>query len=153
MDAPTTTIQDETNVRVTWVAADANSDPLDAYEILILASDGVTYEEETSDCDGSDAGPLTNNYCDIAMANLRASPFNLAQGDTVIARVRAHNSIGWGSSSTDTDTATAAIIEDVPHQLATPTRGEATTVAQVEVEWVALTGDETGGNTVDSYHL
>lgn len=85
MDAPTTVIQDETNVRVEWVAADANSDPLDEYEILILASDGVTYAEETTSCVGSDSGPLTNSYCDIPLANLRASPFNLAQGDSVIA--------------------------------------------------------------------
>ena len=34
MAAPTTAVQDVLNIRVAWVAADANSDPLIAYEIL-----------------------------------------------------------------------------------------------------------------------
>lgn len=37
--------------------------------------------------------------------------------------------------------------------MATPTRGGATSVSQVQVEWIALSGDETGGNTVDSYNV
>ena len=113
------------------MAADANSDPLSAYEILILTSDGITFSEETSACDGSASGPLTNNYCDIPMATLRASPFNLAQGAAIVARIRAQNSIGWGAFSYDTETASAAILEDVPHQLPAPSRGAATSVSQV----------------------
>jgi hypothetical protein len=77
MDAPTTTKQDDVNVRIGWEAADSNSDPLDAYEIMILTSDGVTYAEESVSCDGSTSDPITNNYCDVPMANLRASPFYL----------------------------------------------------------------------------
>jgi hypothetical protein len=41
----------------------------------------------------------------------------------------------------------------VPHQIGIPTRGDATTIAQIEAEWTALTGDETGGSAVDSYQL
>lgn len=131
MAAPTTAVQDAVNIRVAWGAADANSDPLIAYEILILTSDGVTFAEETSSCDGSTSGPLTSNYCDIPMATLRASPFNLAQGAAIVARIRAENSIGWGPVSYDTETASAALLEDVPHQLPAPLRGAATSVSQV----------------------
>ena len=115
MDAPTTTKENEIYVRIAWSAADSNSDPLDAYEIMILTSDGTTYAQELVSCDGSSSDPIANNYCDVPMASLRAAPFNLAQGDSVIAKIRAHNSIGWGISSYDADSITAAIIEDVPH--------------------------------------
>jgi hypothetical protein len=52
MPAPTTSIQDAVNVRVAWEAADANSDPLDAYEVLIATSSG-DFLTELTDCDGS----------------------------------------------------------------------------------------------------
>ena len=32
-------------------------------------------------------------------------------------------------------------------------RGPATSTTQIEAEWSALTGHETGGATIDSYHL
>jgi len=60
MLAPTTAISSAVNVRVAWVAADANSDPLDAYEVLIATKAG-TFVAELTDCDGSTAGPLSNN--------------------------------------------------------------------------------------------
>ena len=153
MAATTTAVRDLVNIRVGWVAADANSDPLAAYEVLILTGDGVTFAEDTTTCDGSSTGPLTNNYCDIPMATLRAPPFNLAQGAAVIARIRAQNSIGWGATSYDTETAGAAVLEDVPHQLPAPSRGAATSVSQVEAEWAALVGEQTGGNAIESYQL
>jgi hypothetical protein len=131
MGTPTTTVQDVVNIRVAWVAADANSDPLVAYEILILTSDGTTFATDTTTCDGSTSGPLANNFCDIPMATLRDSPFNLAQGAAIVARIRAQNSIGWGAFSYDTETTSAAILEDVPHQLPAPSRGAATSVSQV----------------------
>ena len=77
MLAPATSIYDVVFVRVTWTAADPNSDPLDAYEVLILTEDGETYAAETSSCDGSDADVLSNNLCDIPLTTLRQAPFNL----------------------------------------------------------------------------
>jgi hypothetical protein len=69
---PTTTIQDQVNVRIAWTAADVNSDALVEYEILIRASDGTTFAEENASCDGSASGPRTDNYCDIPLTTLRA---------------------------------------------------------------------------------
>jgi hypothetical protein len=38
--------------------------------------------------------------------------------------------------------------------MAAPTMGASTTTSQLEVDFVALTtGAETGGSTIDSYHL
>jgi hypothetical protein len=82
--APTTAISGLVNVRVAWVAAYANSEPLDAYEVLLATSSGA-FVAELSSCDGASAGPLSNNFCDIPLLTLRAAPFNLAQGQAVIA--------------------------------------------------------------------
>ena len=134
MLTPTTSIS-EVNVRVAWTAADSNSDPLDAYEVLIATSAGSFVTELTA-CNGATAGPLSNNFCDIPLLTLRALPFNLQQGAPILARVRAHNSIGWGELSYATDTmvpGTAALIEVEPHLMLAVTRGPLTTTAQIEV--------------------
>ena len=141
-------------MRISWSAADVNSDPLEAYEVLILTSDEETYVEEITFCDGeADSNIRSKNYCDIPMTTRRADPFFLVQGSAVIAKIRARNSIGWGPSSDSTESDDAATIQVEPHQMASPTRGELTTVNQVEVVWVALSGLATGGSTIDSYHL
>lgn len=44
MNAPSTGIQDFTLIRIQWSPAYANSDPVNAYEIKILAADGLTYQ-------------------------------------------------------------------------------------------------------------
>lgn len=42
----------------------------------------------------------------------------------------------------------------VPAQMAAPTEGAATTMSQIEVEWVALTtAEETGASPITSYVL
>jgi len=155
MLAPTSAIAGEVYVRVAWAAADANSDPLDAYEVLIATSAG-TFETELTACDGASAGPVSDNYCDIPLLTLRAPPFSLQQGEPVLAQVRAHNSIGWGPLSAATNPEegdAAALVEVEPHQMAAVARGTSTSTSQVHVEWLALAGLATGGAAVDSYHL
>ena len=71
----------------------------------------------------------------------------------MVATVAAHNSVGWGPTSPATESAEAAAIQVEPHQAETPSRGEGTSVSQVEVVWSSLTGLATGGSPVDSYHL
>lgn len=51
-DAPVTTVNGA-NVDITWVAPDDNGSPITAYRIMIQHADGVTYSEDTTDCDGS----------------------------------------------------------------------------------------------------
>ena len=40
-----------TRIKLSWAAANDNSEPVDAYEILILQEDGTF--SESSECDGS----------------------------------------------------------------------------------------------------
>ena len=64
-------------------------------------------------------------FCDVPIATLRASPFNLQQGDSVYAIVRAINVIGQGLYSEPNSV--GVVIEDIPDQMAKPTRGVLTT--------------------------
>lgn len=46
-------------VRITWTAPFNNYESIDKYMILILKSDGTTYQENTAYCDGSNFVILT----------------------------------------------------------------------------------------------
>lgn len=90
-------------------------------------------------------------HCDIPKSTLRAAPFNLVQGDSVYAIVRAVNLIGEGTYSEPNSI--GAIIEDVPSQMAAPLRGTSTSESQLHVTWAELTGIDTGGTNIDSYNV
>jgi len=63
------------------------------------------------------------------MTILRADPFNLVQGDTVVAKVLAVNEIGSGEYSSVN--IGGAIIEEPPKKMVTPTRGQDTSESQI----------------------
>jgi hypothetical protein len=87
-------------VKIVFTAPADNGDTITGYEIEIQYSDGTTYAEETTSCDGSDGTIMTNMYCTIPMATLRnAGSYNLVYGDLVVVRARAYNSIGYGDYS------------------------------------------------------
>lgn len=51
---PTTTVNGE-NVEVSWDSVYDGGSPLTRYTISILQSDGTTYSEDLTNCDGSDS--------------------------------------------------------------------------------------------------
>ena len=74
------------------------------------------------------------------------------QGDAVLAKVYASNSIGESPVS-DENTITA-LIQALPHKPSTPpTRNSATTDSQLVVDWTSLTDPLNGGSSIISYHL
>jgi hypothetical protein len=77
MATVTTLIVDSLNVRIDWTKPYDNSETIDQYKILILQSNGI-YSEIIDYCNGYDEVIKTQEYCDIPMRVLRASPFNLA---------------------------------------------------------------------------
>jgi len=78
------------------------------YNIYILTSDGVTFGQSYTYCNGGSASVILARSCSIPVAILRSSPFNLPWGATVKATVVAYNvygnsitsPIGFGSGST-----------------------------------------------------
>jgi hypothetical protein len=152
MQAVTTEIDaglDPLSVKIAWAAPSANGDPITAYEIVIREQGGTQFSA-TSDCDGSSAGVQSAGYCLVPLTTLIGSDYGLVYGDLVVAKARASNSIGWGQFSQPN--AAGATVQTVPVQMAAPTRG-ATTLTTLEVDWLALAGDGTGGAAVDSYEL
>lgn len=112
------------NVRISWSAPASNSEPITKYKIEILRSDGTTFSEDLTHCDGSSSIILANMYCIVPMSVLRSSPYSLTYGTIVKARASAFNQFGWGAVST-TNTA-GATIRTEPIQMIAPLRGSET---------------------------
>ena len=149
--AAVTTVITGSAVRIDWSAPSSNFQPILAYDIEILSA-GSTYHADLANCAGSAGSTVvTNTACDIPMTVLRAAPYLLLQGDLVVARVRASNSLGDGPYSL-LNTA-GALIQVEPHAMATPLNGPSTGASQVEVTWTALTAPQNGDSAVTSYEL
>lgn len=140
---------DALSVTISWTAPDDNSDPITSYHILIRKAGGVEYAEEPTNCAGTDSTIVSEARCLVLIADLRDN-FGLQYGDLVVARVRASNSLGDGQYSQPNTV--GATIETEPAQMAPPTE-TSTTLTEISVAWVALTGDGTGGSPPDSYQL
>ena len=46
-----------------------------------------------------------------------------------------------------------AIIQIIPFKMQIPTRGYSTSITTLYIDWLALTGDDTGSAAIDSYNL
>lgn len=97
--APTLAVNSDVNVRISWAAPDDNSATITSYTIQILQSDGTTFSEDSTNCDGSSTTIKNQRYCDVPFTTLRASPYSLTLGTDVIAKVLATNSIGSSAYS------------------------------------------------------
>jgi hypothetical protein len=53
-----------------------------------------TFEQENTDCDGSDQSVINSLTCTISMATLTESPFGLIGGDSIWVKVVATNAYG-----------------------------------------------------------
>ena len=97
MDPPVIT-ENLLKAKIEWDAPYDNSDTITGYEIEILEADGVTWTIDLTDCDGLSTIPVAQEYCEVPMTTL-VGTYGYSQGDLVIARVRARNSIGFGDFS------------------------------------------------------
>ena len=105
-------------------------------------------------CDGGSTTAISNNYCLIPMQTFIDAPYNLVQGDLIIATVQALNSIGWSDASqlnisgqsveTKPPVAPKALIVDLSK----------TNENQIALEMTAMIAvSETGGSPIVSYSL
>ena len=144
---------DPLSVLITWEKPDENSEPISAYEILILAKDGQTWNEETLGCDGEQESIVLNRQCYVLLSTLRESPFNLVYDDLVIVKGRAKNSKGFGHYSEPN--IFGARISQIPITMDPPRVDvDLSTLNSITVDWDALTlGVGNGGSAIDSYNL
>ena len=91
----------------------------------------------------------TNTACTIPASVIRAGPFSLGNGASVIAKVVAQNSLG---SSVESATGNGATMPSVPNNPSALTRDEInTTSSQVVFTWVAPSS--TGGSPILDYTI
>lgn len=96
---------------------------------------------------------VTNAYCEIETTVLRGEPYLLLQGDSVIAKMQTLNPIGWSGESlvNSVDIALIQVPPAKPSQA--PTRAITSSYTQLVVDVAALTGLDTGGSPITSYHI
>ena len=81
-------------VTVSWSLPVANGYPVHAYKILVQEKASGFYTQESTDCDGTSAEVVAGRECTIALATLRATPYNLEKGDSVNVKVISVNKFG-----------------------------------------------------------
>ena len=80
--SPPTVAYSGTQVRISWTAPFNNGATITQYKIEILQnpSDGTSYFQDLTNCDGSQADIVALLSCTIPMQTLRSMPFNLQYG-------------------------------------------------------------------------
>lgn len=98
--APTTTLIGE-NIRVSWTTPDDGGAEITAYLIVIAHSDGVTFTEEVTECDGTLQDIIDNQLCLISSQVLNQFPYEILWAGSVTAKITAYNSKGASQESAE----------------------------------------------------
>ena len=78
-------------------------------------------------------------------------PFELGQGQSVYAKIRAYNERGWSDLSPTN--AVGTVIEVEPIFMAPPQRGTGTTTTQININWDTIGSPQDGDSPVTSYSM
>lgn len=120
MVSPTFSIEPSspTSVTLSWAEPANGGNNITAYSILIRNTTGTGFFTETSYCNGASNLVLQTRVCHIPFTVLRAAPFSLTQGQLIVVKIAAINSVGMGIYSTEN---TAGInIQTEPQNPASP---------------------------------
>jgi Fibronectin type III domain len=114
--------------------------------VTIRQSDGTTYTADATNCNMASS---TSTSCAIPVATLRASPYSLAWGASVYAKVAAKNIYGTSTASSEGNGGKIITSPGVPLNLAND--ASVTTATQIGLTWSAPTDD--GGSIVIDYKI
>jgi len=145
-----------TDVKIAWVPNDENGSPVEEYRINIQTSDPAVYETELTFCDGSESTIFSNNYCLIPMEVFSnpVFPFQLSQGDLIVAKVEAKNQIGWSNLSNANSDGQRVEIKPPATPADLIVNLDETDETQITVIMTELTtAEEVGGSPIVSYSL
>lgn len=148
-DTVTTSVLSSGGVQISWTAPNNGYDTIDQYELQIADSSDA-WQTVAACSNANSASLLTTRICEVAMADLMTGSYNLAFDALVKARVRAHNSRGWGAYS-NANTA-GAKVRTVPSQMATPTISSYSDTS-ISITWTALTSPTNGNSDITGYEL
>jgi hypothetical protein len=96
------------------LAPSSGGSPIAEYNVQIRHTDGLTFSQELSQCDGSQADIVSNSQCVIDSHVLNAAPFNIPWGDSVYAKLSAINAYGESSFSPEGNGGTIITKADPP---------------------------------------
>jgi hypothetical protein len=68
---------------MSWSAPYENGSIITSYQVLLRHVDGVSFTEDLTNCDGSDAIIFASLSCTIPLATLTAEPYSLTYGTSV----------------------------------------------------------------------
>ena len=143
--APSTAING-LSVDVAWTKPDNGGSAITSYVIKIRGTNLSFY---AGTCDQTTAVQLTTLVCTIPIADILVSPFNLAWGVSVYAKVIAVNVYGESIESDEGNGATILTIPDAPTNLAN--NPSITTGSKIGLSWAQGLND--GGTHVIDFTL
>jgi hypothetical protein len=148
--APTTQTSGS-NTAITWTAPSFDGgSQIVSYVITIMASDGISFIEDASVCDGTQALTILSLQCIIPSSHLATSSlFTIPWGDEVYAKVAATNIRGMSEFSDAGNGAVITRSPDPPINLQNDLT--VTTSVQIGITWED--GIENGGTPVLDYRI
>ena len=133
-----------TEVEISWSAPYDQGSQITGYRVLIEQSDGVTYTEEIADCDMKQNPSLS---CVLPVQTLKASPYSIAWGASVYAKVIAINIFGESFESAEGNGAVIITYPDAPIEL--QENYSQRTATSITLNW--SDGLANGGSSVQDY--
>ncbi len=140
--APTTSVNSNTSITITWVAPLDGGSPITSYTVAIKNSIG-SFSTESVNCD------VATTSCTIPISVLQAAPYNLAWGASIYASVIATNVVGSSVASSSGNGAVILTNPDPPISLANVV--PITNFSVIGLTWVAPI--LVGGTAVIDYRV
>lgn len=81
-------------VKISWTLPLDNGSPITQYKVFIKEIDSGVFTLESTDCVGTDATVIANEYCYVSIPTLLATPYGVDGGDSIFAKVSAVNFYG-----------------------------------------------------------
>jgi hypothetical protein len=128
------------------MAPDNAGSPITGYTVLIRESDDFSFSTDLTNCDASSSLAV---QCTIPVTSLIVSPFSLAWGSSVHAKVIAKNIYGNSDESVEGNGAVITTTPDAPINLAEDYSQR--TKSTLAIQWDSATF--TGGATIDYYRI
>ena len=148
ISTPETAISGD-NVIVTWATPYNGGSPLTRYTITIKNADGVTFTEDTTNCNGADSTILADATCTIPISALNGAPLSLPWGSSIWVKVTSTNIVGVSISSVEGNNAIILTNPDPPINVVNLPL--VTHSSQIGLSW----GDDTenGGTPIIDYRV
>jgi hypothetical protein len=148
-DPPTVVSTANSNdlVTIDWNDPIDNGYVIHEYKVYILESDGVTFTQESVECDGISQAVIDNTECQVSLDTLKSAPYNLVQGDSVQAKVISVNIYGDSQESIIGSGALIQLVPEPPINLL----NDPTTTTDVTIRFTWEDGLNEGGSPIIDY--